>query len=217
VAGRISVNGQVITQLGVQVDPARDVVAVDGVPVNRPAHRTLMLHKPAGRITTCRDPHARDTVMTLVPAIPGLHPIGRLDKDTTGLLLLSNDGDLTFALTHPRHHVDKTYRAWVEGVPNPETLTRLRQGVLLGDGPTAPAGVKRVLTREDRTLVEITIHEGRKRQVRRMLQVVGHPVISLARIRIGPLALGDLSEGHWRELTAEEVRALYREAGVEKS
>ncbi len=201
-----------VTLLGTQVDPARDIVAVDGVPVRLPAHRTLMLNKPAGVITTRSDPHARDTVMALLPEIPGLHPIGRLDKETTGLLLLTNDGDLTYALTHPKHHVEKTYRAWVQGVPDTAALAQLRDGVLLEDGLTAPAHVKRILTREDRTLLEITIHEGRKRQVRRMLLVVGHPVISLARTRIGPLTLGDLPEGQWREVTADEVRTLYATA-----
>lgn len=212
----MTINGQVVTLLGTQVDPARDVVAVDGKHVTLPSHHTLMLNKPADTITTRQDPHARDTVMTLIPDIPGLHPIGRLDKDTTGLLLLTNDGDLTYALTHPKHHVEKTYRAWVEGIPTLEALARLQKGVVLDDGPTAPAEVKRLLTRGERTLVEITIHEGRKRQVRRMLQVVGAPVITLARTRVGPLALGDLPEGQWRELTAKEVSALFKAAGVER-
>ncbi len=216
-AGRVTINGQVVTLLGTQVDPARDVIAVDGVPVRLPTHCTLMLHKPAGVITTRSDPRARDTVMALLPAIPGLHPIGRLDKDTTGLLLFTNDGDLTYVLTHPKHHVNKIYRAWVEGVAGQEALGQLRAGVLLEDGLTSPAEVKRVLTREGRTLLDITIHEGRKRQVRRMLQAVDHPVISLSRTRLGPLTLGDLAEGQWRELTADEVRALYQAAGVKKS
>lgn len=213
-AKRVTINGEVVTLLGTQVDPARDAIAVDGVPVCLPSHRTLMLHKPAGVITTCSDPRARDTVMALLPAIPGLHPVGRLDKDTTGLLLLTNDGDLTYALTHPKHHVEKTYRAWVDGMPGQNALGQLRAGLLLDDGLTSPAEVKRVLTRAERTLLEITIHEGRKRQVRRMLQSIGHPVISLARTRVGPLTLGDLPEGQWREVSTEEVHALYQAAGV---
>ena len=206
-------NGQVVS-LGASADPERDAIAVDGIVINRPAHRTLMLHKPAGVVTSRKDPHAVDTVMSLVPPIPGLHPVGRLDKDTTGLLLLTNDGDLTYALTHPRHLVDKTYRAWVPGIPNNEALHQLRQGVTLADGPTAPARVRRVLTRTDRTLVEVVIHEGRKRQVRRMLEAVGYPVISLSRTRLGPLALGDLPEGQWRDLSEDELQALYEAAGL---
>ena len=183
------------------------------MPVTKPAHRTLMLNKPAGYLTTRDDPRARDTVMMLVPEIPGLHPVGRLDKDTTGLLLLTNDGDLTYALTHPKHHVDKIYRAWVEGLPSRWALDALRAGVFIEDGMTAPAQARRVLTRGERTLVEITIHEGRKRQVRRMLHAVSVPVISLARTRVGPLELGDLPEGQWRELTATEIAALFAAAG----
>ncbi len=210
----MTVNGVVVTQLGTRVDAERDVVAVDGVPLEQPRHRTLLLNKPADYITTRSDPHARDTVMALAPAIPGLHPVGRLDKDTTGLLLLTNDGELTYALTHPKHHVEKAYRAWVEGSLTEGTLVRLRQGVMLDDGPTAPAQVRRFAVREGRTQLELIIHEGRKRQVRRMLIAVGHPVISLTRVRVGPLTLGQLPEGRWRELTADEVQALFRAAGV---
>ncbi|MHB0938331.1 MAG: pseudouridine synthase [Armatimonadota bacterium] len=215
-AGRVTVNGEVV-ELGARVDPARDTVAVDGTPVHLPTHRTIMLHKPAGIVTSRKDPHATDTVMSLVPAIPGLHPVGRLDMNTTGLLLLTNDGELTFALTHPRHVVDKTYRAWVRGIPSNDALHKLREGITLEDGPTAPAQVRRILTRADRTLVEMTIHEGRKRQVRRMLEAVESPVISLARVRLGPLTLGDLPEGQWRDLNDEELDALYKAAGVRRT
>jgi len=212
--GRVTVNGQVVTLLGTQVDPAHDVVMVDGALVSLTTRRTFLLNKPAGYITTCEDPHARDTVMRLAPRIPGLHPIGRLDKDTTGLLLLTNDGDLTFALTHPKHHVEKTYLARVTGVPVENSLDALRQGVVLGDGMTSPADVRLAGANAGEGLVEITIHEGRKRQVRRMLSLVGHPVVTLTRLRVGPLALGDLPEGVWRELTAEEIGTLYQAAGV---
>lgn len=214
-AGRVTVNGQVVN-LGDCVDPLRDLVAVDGQPVHLPAWRTIMLNKPAGIVTSRKDPHATDTVMSLVPPIPGLHPVGRLDKNTTGLLLLTNDGELTFALTHPRHVVDKTYRAWVRGIPSNDALQQLRRGIALADGPTAPAQARRIFTRADRTMVEITIHEGRKRQVRRMLEAVGAPVISLSRVRIGPLGLGDLPEGQWRDLREDELAALYHAAGVQR-
>ncbi|HOS43784.1 MAG TPA: pseudouridine synthase, partial [Armatimonadota bacterium] len=152
--GRVTVNGEVIAQLGTKVDPARDVVAVDGTPIQPPAPRTLMLNKPAGYLTTRSDPHARDTVMSLVPEIPGLHPIGRLDKDTTGLLLLTNDGALTNALTHPRHRVKKTYHVWVQEVPTERAARVLMTGVeielSLVDGEGWPALVNdKVLERVD--------------------------------------------------------------------
>lgn len=210
----MAVNGEVVSLLGTRVDPARDVVTVDGVPITHPAKRTVMLHKPAGYLTTRQDPRARDTVMALVPDIPGLHPVGRLDKDTTGLLLLTNDGDLTYALTHPKHHVEKTYHAWVQGVPSQRALTQLRRGILLEDGLTAPAQVRLLRSEAGRSLLEIIIHEGRKRQVRRMCEAVGHPVVALSRQRIGPLRLGDLREGEWRDLTDEERDDLYAAAGV---
>ena len=212
--GRVTVNGEVAA-LGVRVDPLRDAVAVDGRPVSLASTRVIMLHKPAGIVTTRKDPYARDTVMSLAPSVPGLHPVGRLDKNTTGLLLLTNDGDLTFALTHPRHLVRKTYRAWVRGVPSNEALGKLRAGMLLDDGPTAPALARRLRVLGGRTLVELTIHEGRKRQVRRMLEAVGATVISLARTRVGPLALGELPEGKWRDLREEERAALYAAAGLD--
>jgi len=183
------------------------------VPVTLPLHRAILLHKPPGYITTVSDPHARDTVMSLVPPIEGLHPIGRLDMDTTGMLLLTNDGDLTYALTHPRHQVNKTYRAWVEGQPNEKHLAQLRHGIELNDGPTAPAEVRVMAREKTRTLLDITIHEGRNRQVRRMLLAVGHPVITLTRLSIGPLDLGQLPEGHWRDLTEAEVQALFDASG----
>lgn len=207
-------NGEIVTAMGVRVDPESDVVAVDGIPVSRPTSRTILLNKPAGYITTRSDPGARDTVMSLVPSIPGLHPIGRLDKNTTGLLLLTNDGALTYALTHPKHHVDKTYLAWVHGHPDAQALAHLRHGVMLEDGMTAPAAVRLVHTEPGRAKVEITIHEGRKRQVRRMLEAVGHAVLSLTRLRVGPLGLGDLPEGAWRNLTQEEIRQLKAATGL---
>lgn len=214
-AGRVTVNGELVTLLGTRIDPQQDTVAVDGVPITQPTKRTIMLNKPAGFITTRHDPQARDTVMTLVPPIPGLHPIGRLDMETTGLLLLTNDGDLTYALTHPKHHVNKTYQAWVTGVPTDDELTALRCGIQLDDGLTAPAEVRQLQESHDRALIEITIHEGRNRQVRRMLKAIGHPVVSLRRLRIGPLELGDLNDGAWRDLTHDELQEIYAAAGVD--
>lgn len=240
-AGRVTVNGKVVTELGSKVDPLTDVVAVDGVEVHlSDGAVTLMLHKPSGLLTTMSDPFGRPTVADLVPTdrYPGLFPIGRLDQDTTGLLLFSTDGDLGNRLLHPRHHVLKRYLALVEGTPSRAQLQRLREGIQLDDGPTQPAEA-RVLHGEEeaharelfeepsapadasrqykaayarkakqRSVVEIGLREGRKHQVKRMLEAVGHPVRALHRAAFGPLALGDLPRGMWRLLTEAEVAAL---------
>jgi 23S rRNA pseudouridine2605 synthase len=207
--GRVTVEGEVVR------DPARDVsgdeaIALDGEPLPAaPARRVVYaLHKPAGVVSTARDTHGRPTVVELVPSPARLYPIGRLDADTTGLILLTDDGDLAHRLTHPRFEVAKTYVARVGGGPvSGAALRALRDGVDLEDGRTAPASVRRL--RPD--VLELRIHEGRKRQVRRMCEAVGHPVRSLRRVAFGPLALGDLPEGAHRRLSEAEVRKL-REA-----
>lgn len=198
--------------LGTQANLDTDVIAVDGVRITRPTIRVLLLNKPCGYVTTRRDVHAPDTVMALVPEIPGLHPVGRLDKDSSGLLLLTNDGSLTYALTHPRHQVAKTYEVRVAGVPNILVLNILRKGVPLEDGMTAPAGVVLLDIQPTSALLRITLHEGRKRQIRRMCAILGHPVQTLQRVGIGSLTLDDLQEGCWRDLTAEEVCTLRGQA-----
>jgi 23S rRNA pseudouridine2605 synthase len=208
-AGRVTVDGEVVR------DPARDVaqgqpVAVDGVAVAAGAERVVFaVHKPPGVVSTARDTHGRPTVVSLVPAAAGrLYPVGRLDADTTGLILLTDDGELAHRLTHPRFGVPKTYVARVSGGPVGEAALRaLREGVELDDGRTAPAQVRRV----GRDELELTLHEGRKRQVRRMCEAVGHPVRALRRVAFGPLELGDLPEGGHRRLGPAELRRL-REA-----
>lgn len=210
----MTVNGQLANELGRRVDPENDLVAVDGQLLNRAAKRTFILNKPAGIITTCSDSHARSTVLDLLPPVPGLHPVGRLDKDTTGLLLLTNDGELTYTLTHPRYHVEKCYLVRVTGIPDPTALRRLREGIELADGLTAPAIVRLRERGINSALVELTIHEGRNRQVRRMMNAVGHHVRTLSRQRLGALALGDLPLGEWRELTQVEITNLLTAAGV---
>ncbi len=204
-AGRVTVGAEVVR------DPARDVdaasrVAVDGRAVADDAERVVYaLHKPVGVVSTARDPQGRPTVVELVPSSARLYPVGRLDADTSGLLLLCNDGELANLLTHPRYEVPKTYVAVVQRPPVREPALRaLRQGVELDDGLTAPARVR--LLAPD--ALELTIHEGRKRQVRRMCEAVGHPVRELRRVRIGPLALGDLAPGDSRRLTRAEVERL---------
>ncbi len=207
-AGRVTVNGEVAT-LGTRADPEVDAIEVDGARIGvRQGLVHYLLNKPAGVVTTASDPQGRPTVVGLVPAEPRVYPVGRLDADTEGLLVLTNDGELAHRLTHPSFGVDKEYLADVTGTPSRGALRRLREGVELEDGPTAPARVSLV---GDHTL-RITIHEGRNRQVRRMCEAVGHPVRRLVRVRIGPLADRRLPPGEWRPLTQAEVRALERAA-----
>jgi 23S rRNA pseudouridine2605 synthase len=211
-SGRVTVGGELVT------DPARDVeaasaVAVDGSPVGELTQELVVyaVNKPAGVVSTASDPQGRRTIVSLVDAAQRLYPVGRLDADTTGLILLTNDGDLAHRLTHPSFEVDKTYRAVVQGGPvREQALRALRSGVELEDGITAPARVTRVKP----DTLEITIHEGRKRQVKRMCQAVGHRVVRLERVRFGPLLLGDLPPGGHRRLNAAEV-SLLRSAGRE--
>ncbi|MDO4443586.1 MAG: pseudouridine synthase [Slackia sp.] len=217
-AGRVCVNGVVATELGTKVDPRVDTVTVDGREVRlADGAVTLMLHKPAGFITTMSDPHGRPIVADLVPCdrYPGLFPVGRLDFDTTGLLLFSTDGELGNGLLHPRKHVDKTYEALLDGVMDERDAQRLRDGVVLDDGLTLPAHVDILRAGPKDSRVSITIHEGRKRQVKRMCGFVGHPVLALHRRSFGPIELGDLSEGSWRLLDAHEEAALRQAAGLD--
>jgi 23S rRNA pseudouridine2605 synthase len=208
--GRVTVNGEVAV-LGRRVDPDHDRIALDGIPV---VVDTGIVHwvvnKPAGYVTTARDTHGRATVLDLVPGEPRVFPVGRLDLETEGLLILTNDGDLAQLLTHPSHGVEKEYYVEVEGKPTPAELRALRAGVELDDGPTRPARASILQeSATGTTALTIVVKEGRKRMVRRMCAAVGHPVIRLARTRIGPLRDPRLAPGAWRELDATEVRALY--------
>jgi 23S rRNA pseudouridine2605 synthase len=207
-AGRVTVNGEVAV-LGRRVQAESDQVAVDGVPIGvRAGLVWYLLNKPRGVVTTVSDPHASRTVIDLVPTEPRVFPVGRLDADTEGLLLLTNDGDLTHRLTHPSFGVDKEYVVEVTGAPTPAAVRTLRQGVELDDGRTAPAKV--ALTPPN--VLTITIHEGRNRQIRRMCDAIGHPVRRLVRTRIGPIVDRSLKPGTWRHLTNDEVHALERAA-----
>ncbi|HXQ59502.1 MAG TPA: pseudouridine synthase [Acidimicrobiales bacterium] len=207
--GRVTVNGERAV-LGQRVDPGRDRVALDGVALPLlPGLVHYVLNKPVGVLTTADDPQGRPTVVELVPAEPRVFPVGRLDADSEGLLIMTNDGDLAQRLTHPSFGVEKEYLAEVEGVPSAGALRTLRQGVELDDGMTAPATVGVVAP----GVLRIVIHEGRNRQVRRMTEAVGHPVRRLVRTRIGPLTERGLAPGEWRPLTLTEVRALASAAG----
>jgi len=201
-AGRVRVNGEV-AGLATFVEPS-DRVELDGRPLVPEALAYVLLHKPAGVVTTASDPHGRPTVVDLVELGQRVVPVGRLDADTTGALLLTNDGPLAHRLAHPRYEVDKVYEAEVEGEPDDEALRRLAEGVELDDGVTAPAGVRRL----GRSRLELTLHEGRKHQVKRMCEAVGHPVKRLHRRAYAGLTLDGVAPGRWRELSEAEVAAL---------
>jgi 23S rRNA pseudouridine2605 synthase len=208
--GRVTINGEIAT-LGDRVDPTRDRVEVDGgiVPLD-PGLRYFALHKPAGVVTTARDPQGRADVSAYYPPGPRVFPVGRLDRDTEGLLLLTNDGELANRLAHPRYGVEKEYLAEVDGQPGPKALNRLVRGIELEDGVARAVSARAVSRSRGRAAVRVVMAEGKKREVRRMLAAVGLPVRRLVRVRIGPIRLDRLRSGQVRELTAAEVAALYR-------
>lgn len=217
VAGKVSVNGEVVTELGVKADPAKDVIVVSGKPLKRDNKVYVVLNKPKGVITSVTDDKGRSVVTDYVKDIKErLYPVGRLDYDTEGLLLLTNDGDLAHKLSHPRHHVPKTYHATVERVPHGTALEKLQRGIKLEDGITAPADVEYHDVDPDGKFatISITIREGRNRQVRRMFEAIHHPVIRLKRISFGGLSLNGLQRGKHRRLTAAEVEALREEVAA---
>ena len=212
-AGRVAVDGET-AGLGRRVDPDRERITVDGIPVMvRGDVVYYLLNKPARVVTTARDPEGRRTVLDLVPVEPRVFPVGRLDYETEGLLVLTNDGELAQLLSHPSHAVEKAYLVEVEGVPSRATLRHLREGVDLDDGRTAPARARIVQSHGDSAALELVIHEGRNRQVRRMCEQVGHPVRRLVRTRIGPVSDRRLGPGEWRPLRRREVRALFEATG----
>lgn len=202
--GRVTVNGE-IAALGRRVDAEHDLIEVDGAPVGvRPGLVYYLLNKPAGVVTTAKDTHGRKTVVDLVPSEPRVFPVGRLDADTEGLLLLTNDGDITHRITHPSHGVEKEYLVHVKGRLTAGQLRQLRDGVELDDGITSPAQASQPAP----GIIRLTIHEGRNRQVRRMCDAIGHPVLRLVRTRVGPITDRSLRPGDWRELSTAERRAL---------
>jgi pseudouridine synthase len=216
-AGRVQVNGVTITTQGTRINPGTDIVLVDRKPVHTPSkHVYLLLNKPVGYVTTVHDTQGRPTVLELLPAelrALRVYPVGRLDIDSSGLLLLTNDGDFALHLTHPRYSMQKHYQALVQGCPSESSLRALRSGVTIVEDKghshkTAPAQVHLLRRAGTDCWLSLTIHEGRKRQVRRLLAVIGHPVLELVRVGIGPLKLGDMSVGKWLFLTDEELKDL---------
>lgn len=208
-AGRVAVNGRVASDMGVRVVPDRDVVELDGEPVSVPATRWAAFHKPPGVLSTRRDPHGGRTIYdVLPPELRALRYVGRLDRDAEGLLLLTNDGDGAHALQHPSAEVEREYRLEVAGTVRAATLRRLREGVELDDGPAAARGVQLIEAGPVTSTLTLTLAEGRKREVRRMMSAVGHPVTRLCRTRFGPVRLGELPRGAWRPLTGQELDAL---------
>jgi 23S rRNA pseudouridine2605 synthase len=208
--GRVTVNGQVVCELGTRVDPEKDHVKVDGRHLKPPPPQTfVMLNKPKNIVCTMSDPGGRGSIADLLPGVRvRVFPVGRLDFDSEGLMLLTNDGEIAQLLLHPRHHVPKTYLIKVKGMLAPEHIEALENGVTLDDGRTGPAIVKKVGKATENSWLEITIFEGRKHQVKRMLDAVHHPVLKLKRVKFGPLSLGDLPTGHYRYLTDREANAV---------
>ena len=212
--GRVAVDGRVVT-LGAKADPETQVITLDGDRINtNPGLVYFLLNKPLGVVTTASDPEGRPTVLDLVPAEPRVYPVGRLDRDTEGLLLLTNDGELSNRIMHPRYEIEKTYVAQVRGSVKRHAVRRLLTGVELEDGLAQARSVRELGAAGDRALLEIVIAEGRKREVRRMLSAVGLPPERLARVKLGPLPLGDISPGKFRPLNGAEVRDLYRAVGL---
>lgn len=213
--GKVQVNGETVTELGTKADPAQDVITVSGKPIKNEKKVYIMLNKPKGVITSASDPEGRKIVSDYLKGIKErVYPIGRLDYDTEGLLLLTNDGEFANLLSHPKYHVPKTYLATVKGVPHGTELDKLRQGIMLEDGMTSPAEVeyKDVDPDDKQSVISITIHEGRNRQVRRMFEAINHPVVRLKRISYGDLLLQNLKRGLYRHLTPNEINQLLQMA-----
>jgi len=216
--GRVMVDGQTITELGGKYDSSRQKICVDGKPLTLAEKKVYyLLNKPKGYLSTAKDERGRRTVLDLLPEVSErVYPLGRLDNNTEGLLLISNDGDLMNGLLHPRYKVNKTYVARVAGIPTEKSLDKLRQGIKLEDGMTAPAVVKMLETSDSEAKVEITIHEGRNRQVRRMFAAIGCDVRALKRVKFAGLTLKGVKRGHYRPLTDEEITELYKIAGIKQ-
>lgn len=215
VQGRVRVNDEVVQELGHAVDPEKDYIFLDGQRLKLPRrYRYILMNKPRGVITAAVDGRGRKTVMDLIRSDERVFPVGRLDYDTEGVLLITNDGELAYRLTHPKFEMEKVYEAWVEGQVKEITLRKLARGVVLNGGVSVRGEASILDQKGEKTLVEISVHEGKKRQIKRMMKFVEHPVIYLRRTRFAGLTVNGLNAGEWRELTREEVERLYRETGL---
>ncbi|PSR17167.1 pseudouridine synthase [filamentous cyanobacterium CCP3] len=221
-SGQVRVNGEV-AHLGQRADPTRDRIEVNQHPLQahgRPTQHYLLLHKPLGMVSTCADPQGRPTVLTVLPPElhnVGIHPVGRLDAYSTGALLLTNDGDFTFRLTHPRHDIPKTYRVCLEGQVRPEAIETWRKGIDLDNRPTRPAKVTVVAQSRTQTQLEVVLQEGRNRQIRRVAQALGYRMLDLHRTAVGSVRLGNLAEGSYRALSSAEIEALLAESSAQSA
>lgn len=204
----VTVNGKRVTESGVRIDPQKDMVLINGHKIKKPETVYFLLNKPMGYISTTSDEQGRENVTQLINTAERIYPVGRLDKDTHGLLLLTNDGDLTHQLIHPRYHVPKVYRLIINGKTTERQVTFFKTGIMLEDGITLPAPTKIISVNNNKTILEVTLHEGRNRQIRRMCDAVGLELLDLQRIRFGPLKLGNLKLGQYRKLTKEEILSL---------
>lgn len=213
--GRVAVNHGVVKELGRVVQPGRDEISLNGQRLEHPCwYSYILLNKPGDVLTAAEDSRGRKTVLDLVKINVRVFPVGRLDYDTEGVLLLTNDGDLAYRLTHPRFEIKKVYEAWVEGVVKEGTLRQLKRGIWINEGVFVSGATRILDIKPDKTLIEIQIHEGKKRQIKRMLKAVGHPVIYLRRSCFAGLAVDGLEKGAWRELTSDEVEMLYQSVGL---
>jgi 23S rRNA pseudouridine2605 synthase len=209
-AGRIRVNGTLVDEMGIKVDPLIDIITFDGQRIDIEKKQTVLVNKPPGYVTTLSDPQGRSVVADLVADIPlRLFPVGRLDFDTEGALLMTNDGELAERILHPRYEVKKTYQAEVRGIPSWPQLQRLEQGITIDGAQTRPAAIRVLQQRQDRTLIEIVIHEGKKRQVRKMFLAIGHRVLHLKRTAYGDLRLGALASGKYRVLNQADIKKIF--------
>ena len=217
VEGKVTLNGQKVTELGVVVDPENDTICYNGKRLVQPKkNRYILLNKPGNVLTTAIDGRGRKTVLDVIDIKERIFPVGRLDYDTVGVLLLTNDGDLAYRLAHPRYEIDKIYKAKVQGDIKPESIAKLEEGVWL-KGIGEMRGEARIIKGgKQSSIVEVRLHEGKKRQVKRMLKAVGHPVITLERMNFAGLTVGDLPQGAWRDLTEKEVQKLYQITGLKK-
>lgn len=210
-AGKVKVNGEIIKELGFKVDPEKDLIEYLGVKVEKNKERmVLMLNKPTEVISSAKDPQGRKTVIDLIPErFPRLYPVGRLDYDSEGMILLTNDGELANKITHPKSKVKKVYSVWVYGYPSKESMSKFSKGVELEDGTTAPAKIKIIKKGKNSTEMEVEISEGKKRQVRRMFEILGHPVFKLVRTQIGELKMGNLEQGKYKVLKEQEIKRIF--------